>query len=84
MIIYLSAAPEVRRFCLPPLISGFEAEVQDNVVALPIVALQPVHPQANLLLAVAAKVRLEARDTGRRYRDLPWWEVRRVEDWVDG
>lgn len=75
--IFLTASPQVRAVCLPRLISGFEAEVNDDQKEVRVLAVR-----------TSAKVTehdvwLVGRDTGRRYgrSNLPVWEVRREKDW---
>lgn len=87
MKVYLSAAPTARRFCQVQLISGFEAVVPDDLGEIEIEAVVPpqstdysVEPTLSDTPAIET-VRLLAKPTGQTYRTLPWWEVRREEDW---
>ena len=81
MHVFLSAAPEARPFCLPSMISGFEAEVADALTEIPIEAVRVTVGSANAGettepdTAPVEAVSLVARPTGRRHRGMPWWEV---------
>lgn len=82
-VVFLSAAPNVRRFCTAEVIAGVEFEVTRGRMSLLLdgrpaaLSSAPKHKADS----EPADVPLEARWTGRSYRGLPWWEVRRPEDW---
>lgn len=65
--VYLSASPGVRQWCSPEIIGGIEITVTDGTTERDIVSLMPGAPD------------LVAAPTGRKYKNLPWWEVVAVE-----
>jgi hypothetical protein len=90
--VFLSAAPTARRYAAPALVGGFEASIEGDE---PVMLLAAV-PDKDLTETARAyqralpprhlgpddpRVWLEARDTGRRWRDLPWWEARLPGGW---
>jgi len=67
--VFLAAAPTARAVSLPALISGFEADVEDDAEEV-------------VLAAVGGEdAWLVARPTGARYRDLALWEARLPGGW---
>jgi len=90
--VFLSAHHTARRWALPPLVQGFEADLQDGATE---VEIQAAYPPDVLLAQQAFKDAVEAgaehaedpgepdplpvlvaRPTGKSFRHLPWWEVR--------
>jgi hypothetical protein len=81
--IFLSAGQTARRYALPNLISGFEADVVDGSTHVVIEALdtategytahEPDDPRTR------EKIKLVGRPTGQTYKGFPWWEVQRED-----
>ena len=69
--VYLSAAPGVRDVSLPPLVGGMVVELREGTTSTILEALDNDR----------GVERLVARDTGRVYGGLPWWEARDVDGW---
>jgi hypothetical protein len=79
MRIYLSAGPSVRAVCLPEVIAGEEYDVEDGAEAATVLGLLT---PAQLAAGQEEGEWLEARWTGETYKGLPWWEIRRPEEWT--
>jgi hypothetical protein len=78
--VFLSAAPHVRALCLPELVEGFEADVEDGCESVALAALlTPAQAEAG-----AEEEVLVARPTGRdapTRPGVPWWEARHAWEW---
>jgi hypothetical protein len=69
--VFLSAGRSARPFVAPDLIGGFEADVLDGSDHVDLEAAGLDDPDD--------VVALVGRPNGRRYRNLPWWEVERED-----
>lgn len=83
--MFLAAAPNVRAFVPPALVGGYETEVSDTLEAVAFMAsVVPVgyaRGPVDEATEYDGAITLVGRHNGETMRGLPFWEVRRQEDW---